>query len=74
MEREGVQKDRILDVFVSKRDGQPFKVKYGLNGLCDYPIVFEAEGVEGKRFVANTVTKELANEEYDETRGLAKLD
>lgn len=65
MERQGVPKDKILDIFVNERDGQPFKVKYGLNGLGDYPIVFEETGVDGKRFVAYTTPKELNNDEYE---------
>ena len=65
MAKMGVSEDKILDIFISERDGQPFKVRYGLQGLADYPIIFEAEGVDNKRFVAFSTPRELGPEEYE---------
>lgn len=66
MERTGVPQEKIPDIFISERDGQPFKVRYGLNGLEDHPIVFESVGVDGKRFVAFTTPREVENDEYEQ--------
>lgn len=63
--RMGVSVDQIDSMFVSERDNQPFKVRYGLRGLGDHPIVFEAEGVDGKRFIAFTTPREVDAAEYE---------
>ena len=47
LERMGMTLDDIDSIFISERDGQPFKVRYGLNGLGDHAAVFEADGVDG---------------------------
>ena len=64
--RMGVDVSKIDDIFVSERDGQPFKVRYGLQGLADHAIVFEAEGLEGKRMVALAEPREMDQAEYDD--------
>ena len=75
LEMMGVSKDGIADIFISDRDGQPFKVRYGLEGLEDHPIVFEAEGVDGKRLVAFSTPRELDADEYEKAwAGKLKLD
>lgn len=63
--RMGVTPETVDDIFISERDGQPFKVRYGLKGLSDHAIVFEAEGVDGKRFVSFIEPRELDALEYE---------
>ena len=65
LSRMGVEVDAIEDIFVSDRDGQPFKIRWGVEGIADHAIVFEAEGVGGKRMVAFTRTRELDDQEYE---------
>ena len=66
LERMGVSQDEVDAIFISERDGKPFKVRYGLKGIADHPIVFESVGVDGKRFVAFAVPRELDEAEYDQ--------
>ncbi len=64
--RMGVALDEINDIFVCERDGKPFKIRYGVSGLeSDQAIIFESEGVEGKRMVAFLIPRELDDEEYE---------
>ncbi len=65
LERMGMTLDDIESIFISERDGQPFKVRYGLKGLGDHAAVFEAEGLDGKRQVALTIPREVDEAEYD---------
>ncbi|MEM8945836.1 MAG: hypothetical protein AAGD11_11690 [Planctomycetota bacterium] len=65
MEMMGIAKDAIPSIFMSDRDGKPFKVRYGLKGLDDHYIVFESEGVDGKRLVAHHTPVELEPDEYE---------
>lgn len=68
-DRMGIPTDNILDIFVSERDGQPFKIRYGVNGMGDFPIVFEAEGVDGMRMVAYSPPRELDAAAYEKAWG-----
>lgn len=70
LERMGVTEDEILDIFVSERDGQAFKIRYGWVGLGDHPMVFESEGVDGKRMVAYLPPRELDAVEYEKAWNL----
>ena len=55
----------VDDMFISERDGEPFIVKYGINGYGP-AIVFEAKGVDGARMVAYSPPKEISdNAEYE---------
>lgn len=55
----------VDDLFISDRDGEPFVVKYGVNGYGP-AIIFEAKGVEGIRMVALSPPKEVSDDaEYD---------
>ena len=70
----GVDPDTVDDLFVSERDGQPFKIKYGIESGphgCQEPAIFEATGQNGKRMVGflNMVQKEVENAEYDQLFG-----
>lgn len=49
-------------MFISERDGQPFKIRWGLRGFYDHAIVFEAEGIDGKREIGLTETIEIADD------------
>ena len=62
--------DNIDELFVSERDGQPFKIRWGMVSRVrgpSQPVIFEAEGVEGKRQVGFTSSKmqEVDSAEYD---------
>ncbi|MEM9413804.1 MAG: hypothetical protein AAGA30_22030, partial [Planctomycetota bacterium] len=64
--RMGVDQKDAATLFISERDGKPFNIRYGLKGLADHPIIFESEGVNGKRMVAFGTPREVDSEEYDE--------
>lgn len=63
--RMGISQDKVDEMFISERDGEPFKIRYGLVGRGDYPIVFESKGVEGNRFVAFLTPREVNANEYE---------
>ncbi len=63
--RMGVTQDMIDGIFISERDGQPFKIRWGLGSSADHAVVFEAEGVDGKRMVAFYTPRELDKAEYE---------
>lgn len=65
MKRAEITPEGVDDIFISERDGEPFKIRYGLKGVADFAIVFESVGVEGKRLVALTPPVETEAEEYD---------
>lgn len=70
LEAIGVDPGSIDSVFVSGRDGEPFKVRYGVPGHImgsNAPVVFEATGVDGKRMVGflNMTTREVDDAEYE---------
>jgi len=65
LERMGIAQEEFDDIFISERDGQPFKVRYGINGIADHAIIFEAEGVEGLRMVAFAKPRELEASDYE---------
>ena len=65
----GVDPATIDDVFVSSRDGETFKVRYGVPGNImgsDAAVVFESTGVGGKRMVGflNMTKREVDEAEY----------
>lgn len=70
LERIGVDPSAIEQVMVSQRDGQTFKVRYGVKGSMmgsQEPVVFEAEGKDGKRMVGflDMSQREVDASEYD---------
>ncbi len=65
LERIGVKVEDFDEIFISERDGKPFKVRYGLKGTQDHAVVFEEEGVDGKRFIAFWDPVEVDPDEYD---------
>mgnify|MGYP000094300552 CR=1 FL=1 len=71
LEKIGVDPSEIDGLFLSDRDGQPFKVRWRLRFEIPQdplPIVFESEGVDGKCQVgfSSFVVKEVGRQEYDE--------
>jgi hypothetical protein len=65
--RISVDPAKLDEVFVSERDGQPFKIRWAVVGHMmgsTEPVVFEATGVDGKRMVG---TLGMAQLEVDET-------
>ncbi len=66
----GVDPTAIDDVFISERDGQPFKIRYGVPGHImgsEAAVVFESTGVDGQRMVGflNMTSHEVDAAEYD---------
>jgi hypothetical protein len=71
LKRVGVDAASIDAIFVSERDSQPFKVRYGVKGNVmgsTEPVVFEATGVDGKRQVGSLdmQRREVDAAEYDQ--------
>lgn len=66
LKRIDVTPDTVDDIFVGDRDGKPFVVRYGLNGVADHACIFEAEGLEGKRLIALADPIEVDKETYDD--------
>ena len=84
MKVAGMDVSDVSSLFVSERDNQPFKVRYGVNTVIRgpaMPVVFEAEGIEGKRQVGftNGPMKEVDDAEYEklwnsETKKVKSID
>ncbi len=67
LERIGIDPGKIDELFVSGRDGQPFKIRYGVPGSAmgsTEPVIFESAGVEGKFLVGFL---DMRQEELDST-------
>jgi hypothetical protein len=69
--RIGIDPAAIDDLFVNERDGQPFKIRYSVTGSmmgCSEPVIFEAEGADGKRMVGflNMEQREVDEAEYND--------
>jgi hypothetical protein len=69
--RIGIDPNAIDEVFVSERDGEPFKIRYGVLGSAmgsSEPVIFEAKGVSGRRNVGflNMVQREADDAEYND--------
>lgn len=65
LERMQIDRNALDDLFVNDRDGKPFKVRWGVNGFGDKAVIFEEEGVDGKRFVALQEAREVESQEYE---------
>lgn len=68
--RIGVDSGKLDEIFVSERDGQPFKIRYKVVGSMmgsSEPVVFEAEGSSGQRMVGflNMSQREVDSTEYE---------
>lgn len=64
LKRIGVEAANFEEILTSERDGQPFVVRWGVGGDGDEALIFESEGVDGKRMVAFHKPRELEEEEY----------
>ncbi len=65
LKRMNITPEDVPGFFVSERDNQPFKVRWGLNGVADHAIVFEDTGIDGMRMVALSKPRELDDSEYE---------
>ena len=70
LQRIGIDPNNIDALFISERDGQPFKIRYGVAGNVmgsPEPVIFEATGAGGKRLVGflNMEQREVDAGEYD---------
>lgn len=68
--RIGVDPKNVDALFSSERDGQSFKLRYGVKGSAmgsSEPVIFEATGVDGKRRVGflNMTARDVDQAEYD---------
>jgi len=66
IKRMGMDPEKIDEYFKSERDEEPFVIRYGLKGVADHAIVFEAVGVDGKRMIAFGTPAEFDSAEYDD--------
>jgi hypothetical protein len=67
--RIGIDPNAIDKLFISERDGKPFKVRYGVLGSAmgsSAPVVFESTGNGGKRLVGflDMQQREVDESEY----------
>jgi hypothetical protein len=70
LQRVGVNPQDIDALFISERDSQPYKIRYGVRGSAmgsSEPVIFESAGVDGKYEVAllNMTQREVDKAEYD---------
>ncbi|QEG23762.1 hypothetical protein [Mariniblastus fucicola] len=63
--RMEITDEQVESMFMNPRDGQEFKVKYGVEGYLNHAIIFEAVGVDGMRIVALDPPQEVDAETYD---------
>ena len=66
----GIDVSDVDGLFISERDEQPFKIRYGLNTRVRGPslaVIFEQTGVDGQRQVGFTgsAMQEVDSDEYD---------
>ncbi len=66
LKRIGVEAEDFDRIFISERDDQPFIIRWNVGGGKDEAIIFEAEGVGGKRMVAFNTPRELDDKEYEQ--------
>lgn len=55
LKRVGIDKSKLDELFLSERDKQKFKIRWGVNTQVHAPpdpVVFETEGVDGVRLIA----------------------
>jgi hypothetical protein len=74
LKRIGLEASTIDQLFINERDGQSFKIRYGVPGSAmgsSEPVIFEAEGVDGVRLVGrlNMTQEETDAAKYEELWG-----
>lgn len=65
LKRMQIDRENLDDLFLNDRDGKPFKVRWAVNGFGDKAVIFEEEGVDGKRWVALQEPREVDAKEYE---------
>lgn len=69
LEEIGIKSAESAELFASERDGQPFRVRYGIKGPLSttYAVLCEAQGVNGrvKVFKSDGSSVEVAADEAD---------
>lgn len=70
LERLDITKSEVDGLFQSERDGQPYRIRWGIaggNGAAPKPILFEADGSQGNYMVGftNGTSQEFSKEDYD---------
>jgi hypothetical protein len=68
--RAGIDAAEVDSLFNGERDGQAFKVRYGLDTYIrgpSLPVIFEADGIEGRRQIGftNGSMQEVDTTEYE---------
>lgn len=69
--RIGIDPATVDELFINPRDGQPFKIRYGVPGSAmgsSAPVIFEAVGVDGQRMVGflDMEQREVDEAEYQQ--------
>ncbi|MEM9411388.1 MAG: hypothetical protein AAGA30_09760 [Planctomycetota bacterium] len=80
LERINVDPANLDGLFINERDGEPFKIRYGISGSimgCTEPAIFETTGSGGAKMIGflNMVQKEVGDAEYQdlwEGKGVAE--
>ena len=70
LKRVGIDPSAVDTLFIGDRDGEPFKIRYGVVGSVmgsTEPVIFEATGVGGQRLVGflNMSQREVDETEYE---------
>jgi hypothetical protein len=65
LKRMGITADEVEKMFTSERDNKKFNVRWAHEGIEDAAIIFEADGVDGRRLVAFKEPREVSSAEYD---------
>ena len=70
LKRIGIDVGSLDDLFINERDGKPFTIRYGVEGNmmgCSKPVVFETDGVRGKKMVGflDMIQREVEPDEYE---------
>jgi hypothetical protein len=68
--RIGIEPNAIDELFICERDGEPFKIRYGVVGSamgCTKPVIFESTGDGERRLVGflNMQQREVDESEYN---------
>lgn len=67
LKRMDMDPSKVDEYFFSERDGEEFVIRYGLKGIRDHAIIFEATGgEEGTRLVAFNNPIECDEDEYND--------
>ncbi len=71
LERIGIDPTNIDGIFVNERDGEPFNIRYQVQGNmmgCSEAVIFEATGVGGKKMIGflDMLQREVEQAEYDQ--------